>query len=38
MPERMGCSPLAPRLYAPELGRNDPSGHSGYGPIIAVVK
>ena len=25
-------------LYAPELGRNDPSGHGGYGPIIAVVK
>jgi uncharacterized protein YigE (DUF2233 family) len=29
----------APGLYAPELGRNDLPGHSGYGPIIgAVVK
>jgi uncharacterized protein YigE (DUF2233 family) len=28
----------APGLYAPELGRNDPSGHGGYGPVIAVVK
>jgi len=28
----------APGLYAPELGRNDPPGHGGYGPIIAVVE
>jgi uncharacterized protein YigE (DUF2233 family) len=28
----------APGLYALELGRNDPPGHGGYGPIIAVVK
>jgi len=28
----------APGLYAPELGRNDPPAHGGYGPIIAVVK
>lgn len=28
----------APGLYAPELGRNDAPGHSGYGPIIAVVE
>jgi uncharacterized protein YigE (DUF2233 family) len=28
---------VAPGLYAPELGRNDASGHGGYGPIIAVV-
>ena len=28
----------APGLYAPELGRNDPPSHGGYGPIIAVVK
>jgi len=27
----------APGLYAPELGRNDPPSHGGYGPIIAVV-
>jgi uncharacterized protein YigE (DUF2233 family) len=27
----------APGLYAPELGRNDPPAHGGYGPIIAVV-
>jgi uncharacterized protein YigE (DUF2233 family) len=25
-------------LYSPELGRNDSSGHGGYGPIIAVVE
>ena len=29
---------LAPGLYAPELGRDDPPAHGGYGPIIAVVK
>lgn len=28
---------VAPGLYAPELGRNDPPAHGGYGPIIAVV-
>ncbi len=27
----------APGLYAPELGRDDPPSHGGYGPIIAVV-
>ena len=25
-------------LFAPELGRNDPPGHGGYGPIIGVVE
>jgi uncharacterized protein YigE (DUF2233 family) len=29
---------VAPGLYAPELGRNDPPAHGGYGPIIGVVK
>ncbi len=29
---------LAPGIYAPELGRDDPPAHGGYGPIIAVVK
>jgi len=29
---------IAAGLYAPELGRNDPPGHGGYGPIIAVVE
>lgn len=29
---------FAPGLYAPELGRDDPPAHGGYGPIIAVVK
>jgi len=28
----------APGLYAPELDRDDPPAHGGYGPIIAVVK
>jgi uncharacterized protein YigE (DUF2233 family) len=28
---------VASGLYAPELKRNDPPGHGGYGPIIAVV-
>jgi uncharacterized protein YigE (DUF2233 family) len=28
----------APGLYAPELGRDDPPGHGGYGPIIAVTE
>jgi len=27
-----------PGLYAPELDRNDPPSHGGYGPIIAVVE
>ncbi len=27
----------APGLYAPDLDRNDPPSHGGYGPIIAVV-
>jgi uncharacterized protein YigE (DUF2233 family) len=29
---------VAPGLYAPELGRNDPPAHGGYGPIIGVVE
>ena len=46
-PPGIGISPIAdmfldggeaPGLYAPELGRNDPPGHGGYGPIIAVVE
>jgi uncharacterized protein YigE (DUF2233 family) len=28
----------APGLYAPELRRDDPPGHGGYGPIIGVVE
>ena len=42
--DRLGCPSAlfldggsAPGLYAPELGRDDPPGHGGYGPIIAVV-
>jgi uncharacterized protein YigE (DUF2233 family) len=42
--DRLGCENAlfldggsAPGLYAPELGRDDPPGHGGYGPIIAVV-
>ena len=27
----------APGIYAPDLGRDDPPGHGGYGPIIGVV-
>ena len=27
----------APGLYVPDLDRNDPPSHGGYGPIIAVV-
>jgi uncharacterized protein YigE (DUF2233 family) len=41
----LGCSNAlfldggaAPGLYARELGRNDPPGHGGYGPIIVVVE
>ncbi len=29
---------MASGLYAPELKRDDPPGHGGYGPIIAVVE
>jgi uncharacterized protein YigE (DUF2233 family) len=28
----------APGIYSPQLGRNDPPSHGGYGPIIAVVE
>ncbi|HML90938.1 phosphodiester glycosidase family protein [Methyloceanibacter sp.] len=28
----------APGLYVPELERNDPPAHGGYGPIIAVIR
>ncbi len=28
----------APGLFAPELDRDDPPGHGGYGPIIGVVR
>ena len=42
--DRLGCADAlfldggsAPGLYAPELNRDDPPGHGGYGPIIAVV-
>lgn len=28
----------APAIYAPEFERNDPPGHGGLGPIIAVVR
>jgi uncharacterized protein YigE (DUF2233 family) len=42
--DRLGCDNAlfldggsAPGLYSPELGRDDPPGHGGYGPIIAVV-
>ncbi|WP_421725971.1 phosphodiester glycosidase family protein [Bauldia sp.] len=28
----------APGIYAPDLGRDDPPGHGGYGPIIGVVE
>jgi uncharacterized protein YigE (DUF2233 family) len=27
----------APGIYAPALGRDDPPGHGGYGPIVGVV-
>lgn len=43
--DRLGCRNAlfldggsAPGLFAPELGRDDPPGHGGYGPIIAVVE
>jgi uncharacterized protein YigE (DUF2233 family) len=42
--EKLGCDDAlfldggsAPALYAPELQRDDPAGHGGFGPIIAVV-
>jgi uncharacterized protein YigE (DUF2233 family) len=42
--DRLGCPDAlfldggsAPALYAPELQRDDPPGHGGFGPIIAVV-
>jgi uncharacterized protein YigE (DUF2233 family) len=42
--DRLGCRSAlfldggsASGLYAPELERNDPPGHGGYGPIIAAV-
>ncbi len=42
--DRLGCDDAlfldggtAPGLYAPELDRDDPPGHGGYGPIIGVV-
>jgi uncharacterized protein YigE (DUF2233 family) len=42
--DRLGCDDAlfldggsAPGIYSPELGRNDPPGHDGYGPIIGVV-
>jgi uncharacterized protein YigE (DUF2233 family) len=42
--DRLGCANalfldggFAPGIYAPELGRNDPPGHGGYGPIVAAV-
>ena len=43
--DRLGCADAlfldggsAPGLYDPDLGRDDPPGHGGYGPIIAVVE
>jgi len=42
--DRLGCDDAlfldggsAPGIYSPELGRDDPPGHGGYGPIIGVV-
>lgn len=42
--EKLGCTDAlfldggsAPALYAPELQRDDPPGHGGFGPIIAVI-
>ena len=42
--DRLGCENAlfldggsAPGIYSPELGRDDPPGHGGYGPIIGVV-
>ena len=28
---------IAAGIYSPELKRDDPPGHGGYGPIVAVV-
>jgi uncharacterized protein YigE (DUF2233 family) len=28
----------APGIFSPELGRDDPPGHGGYGPIIGVIE
>jgi uncharacterized protein YigE (DUF2233 family) len=43
--DKLGCNNAlfldggsAPGLYAPELARDDPPGHDGYGPIIGVVR
>jgi uncharacterized protein YigE (DUF2233 family) len=43
--DRLGCRNAlfldggsAPGIYAPEHARNDPPGHGGYGPIIAVIR
>ena len=43
--DKLGCANAlfldggsAPGIFAPELGRDDPPGHGGYGPIIAVVR
>ncbi|MCB1496357.1 MAG: phosphodiester glycosidase family protein [Bauldia sp.] len=43
--DRLGCDNAlfldggsAPGIYSPELGRDDPPAHGGYGPIIAVVE
>lgn len=42
--DRLGCDNAlfldggsASGIYAPDLGRDDPPGHGGYGPIIGVV-
>jgi uncharacterized protein YigE (DUF2233 family) len=42
--DRLGCDDAlfldggsAPGIYAPEIDRDDPPGHGGYGPIIGVV-
>jgi uncharacterized protein YigE (DUF2233 family) len=42
--DRLGCEDAlfldggsAPGIYSPALGRDDPPGHGGYGPIIGVV-
>jgi uncharacterized protein YigE (DUF2233 family) len=43
--DRLGCANAlfldggsAPGLYVPELSRDDPPGHGGYGPIIGIVE
>lgn len=43
--DRLGCENAlfldggsAPGLYSPDLGRNDPPGHGGYGPIIGAIR